>query len=131
MDIINFFSSVASLILAIISIWLSLYFYSKSKDTEKHVDEALTEIKTHAGTLERLTGKWMDRFTRYVTTPQPMDAATEKLIDVIKASNSQGNAQTGISEPIEDQILMYKEEIKPQFVKANITKPKKERINNK
>ena len=128
MEIINIFSSLASLILAVISIWLSLYFYAKSKDTEKNVNEALTEIKTHAGTLERLTGKWMDRFTRYVTTPQPVDPLSEKMLEVIKESHVQGNKQTGIDESIEDETLMYKEENVPQFVKANMEKSKKRKV---
>lgn len=83
LDIINLISSLASLILSVIAIWLALYFYHKSKDTEKEVNETLTEIKTHTGTLERLTGKWMDRFTRYVTTPQRVDEMQERLLQII------------------------------------------------
>lgn len=125
LSLINLISSLTSLILAVLSICLSLYFYNKSKDTETNVKIYLEEIKTQVATLERLTGKWMDRFTRYVTTPQPIDAMSEHLLEFIKQSSSQGNKQTGMTEPDEKETLMYKEEEKPQFVMTNPTKAKK------
>lgn len=73
----------------------------------------------------------MDRLTRFVTTPQPMDPTSEKLIDVLKATSLQGNNQTGTTEVKEDQPLMYKEEEKPQFVGANITKKRTRKVNVK
>jgi len=82
-DIINLVSSLASLILSVIAIWLALYFYKSSKSTESEVKTTLTEIKTHTGALERLTGKWMDRFTRFVTSPQPVDEMQERLLQII------------------------------------------------
>jgi hypothetical protein len=127
LDIINLTSSLASLLLSIIAIWLSLYFFIQSKNTEKNVNEALTEIKTHTGTLERLTGKWMERLTRFVTSPQPMDAAAEKLLDTLGTVFRQGNKQIGTVEVTDEQPLLYKEEEAPQFVKPNVVSVQKKK----
>lgn len=35
LDIISLVTSLASVVMSIIAIWLALYFYDKSKDTEK------------------------------------------------------------------------------------------------
>lgn len=86
LELASLMASIASIILAVIAIWLALYFYHKSKQTEKIVALDLTEIKTQAGTLERLTGRWMDRFTRYAVNPKPADETTTLLMSIVERS---------------------------------------------
>jgi hypothetical protein len=127
-SILSFIASIVSLILSIVAIFLSAYFYTQAKNTEKAVSEALIEIKTQTGNLDKLTGKLLDRLTRFVTSPQPMDATQEKLLEMIRDKIVlQGTDRTGIVENREVEPLMYKEEMKPQFVKADAVKPKKGR----
>lgn len=106
-DAVNLIGSLASLILSVIAIWLALYFYNSSKNTEKEVNSTLTEIKTHTGALERLTGKWMDRFIRNATTPQPVDELQRMLLEIItvrvnssvsELPNPQGETKTQLTE---------------------------------
>jgi hypothetical protein len=70
--LIGLLASVASLILAVIAIWLSLYFYSKSKDTETEVRVVLGQIKQQTESLERLSARQLMRLTRAVTEPRPL-----------------------------------------------------------
>ena len=128
-DLINLISSIASLILSVIAIWLSLYFYKESKNNEKNLNNTLSEIKTHTGVLEKLTGKWIDRLTRFVTSPQPMDSAAERLLATIEKMSLQGNKEIGTIEAPEEQPLMYKEEEVPQFTKAITSKAQKKSTN--
>lgn len=124
---ISIIGSFVSLILSVVAIFLSAYFYTQTKNTEKSVNEALAEIKTQTANLDKLTGKLLDRLTRFVTTPQPMDATQAQLLDIINKLTLQGTDKTGMIEKKEPEPLMYKEEQKQEFVKASITKSKKKR----
>ena len=64
-------SNITSVILAILAIALAIYFYVKSKDTEREVSTALAKIETQADALQKLSGRYMDRLTKYVTETQP------------------------------------------------------------
>lgn len=99
-DIINLISSIASLILSVVAIALSLYFYDKSKQTEKEVGILLVAIRTQTTSLENLTGKWMDRLTRYATSPKAADEITVLMMEIIKASSVQ-NITSQLSSPDE------------------------------
>ncbi len=83
-EVINLISSIASLILSVVAIWLSLYFYNQSKQTENTVSVSLESIKTQTTSLERLTARWMDRLTKYVTDSRPADETTMLLMSFIK-----------------------------------------------
>lgn len=78
-------SSMTSLILAILAICLSIYFFVRGKDTEKAVSSSLAKIETQADTLQRLNARWMDRLTRYVTEERksPSDDAVSQLITIL------------------------------------------------
>ncbi len=73
MDVLNIAVGLTSLVLGGFAIFLSVYFYTKAKDTEKDTAKTLEGIKAQTETLQRLTGRWMDRFTRYATEPHPAD----------------------------------------------------------
>lgn len=69
-------SSIVSTILGVGAVALSLYFFVASKRTEKEVASALTKIQTQTEMLQKLTGKQLDRLTRFVTTER-QDPTTE------------------------------------------------------
>lgn len=69
-------SSIVSTILAIGAIALSLYFFVASKRTEREAAAALMKIETQTEMLQKLTGKQLDRLTRFVTTER-QDPTTE------------------------------------------------------
>lgn len=82
-DILNTAVSLTSLILGGFAIWLSWVFYSKAKDTEKQTAVTLEAIKAQSDTLQRLTGRWMDRLTRYATEPRPADEGLMMLVNTM------------------------------------------------
>lgn len=72
-DVINLISSLASLILAIVAIWLSLHFYDKAKQSEKQTEVNVNEIKTQTKTLTDISSRLLDKYTDYATRPKAAD----------------------------------------------------------
>lgn len=98
-DLINLIAGVASLILSVLAIWLSLYFYKESKATEKNVGEMLSSIKAQTDALQKLTGRWMDRLTRYATESHPNTEETiTQLISFVKEYPTQYVTALNISQ---------------------------------
>lgn len=99
-DIINLIAPIASLILAILAISLSLYFYNKSKDAEKNSEINVGEIKTQTKSLNQLATRMLDKFTDYATKPKAVDESflilanlySKTVPDVGGALNSQSGA---------------------------------------
>ena len=60
-------SSIVSIILAIVAIGLAVYFFVVGRNTETRVGSSLTKIETQAEMLQRLTGRQLDRLTKFVT----------------------------------------------------------------
>src|SRR5262245_9741121 len=79
-------SSVASLIIAVLAMWFAFYVYDKGKATDQSITNSLAKIEAQAESLQKLSGKWMDRLTKYVTTdrpPGPLDHELPNLIAVL------------------------------------------------
>jgi hypothetical protein len=83
MDIFNTVVGATSLILGGFAIWLSLHFYERSKESEKQVALLLEGIRTQTDSLQKLTGRWMDRFTRHATEPKPVDEGLMALVSAV------------------------------------------------
>ncbi len=77
-------ASVASVIVAVVAIFLAAYFYTQSKNTELNAGRALTKIETQTEALQKLTARWMDRLTKYVTEPKPVDENLSLLVSALK-----------------------------------------------
>lgn len=116
--IINLASALLSVALAIIAIWLSIYFYTKGKDTEKETSSALAAIKAQSEALQKLTGRWMDRFTRHATEPKPLDEGLLSLVNAVanlptliitqlKPQPDTATQETLIAENINCYVLLY------------------------
>jgi len=69
-------SLVVSFVFGGFAIWLSLYFYTKAKDTDKAVSNSLEAIRAQSDALQRLTARWMDRFSP-APARQPRCAAAD------------------------------------------------------
>ena len=83
MDAFNIAVGLMSLVLGGFSIWLSLHFYEKAKEAEKQTALTLEGIRTQAESLQKLTGRWMDRFTRHATEPRPADEGLMALVSAV------------------------------------------------
>jgi hypothetical protein len=85
MEAASIVASIVSCIMALVAIAMSVYFYTQSKNTETVVKASLEGIRTQTDALQKLTGRWMDRLTRYVTTPQEPTIETQhQLLIAIK-----------------------------------------------
>jgi len=80
MEIASIVASIVSVILGLLAIALSLYFYTQAKGVETNVQLALEAIKTQTNTLQSLSTRYLDRLTKYVTTPRDDSAQTAELI---------------------------------------------------
>jgi hypothetical protein len=53
------------------------------KEAEKQTAVTLEAIKAQSDALQRLTGRWMDRLTRYATEPRPADEGLMMLVNTM------------------------------------------------
>ena len=83
LSILNTVVGLTSLLMGGFAIWLSLHMYEKAKGAETESAKALEAIKTQSEALQRLTGRWMDRFTRHATSPRPADEGLMQLVQVV------------------------------------------------
>ena len=79
MEIASIVGSIVSVIVGLVAISLAVYFYTQSKDTEGNVSTALASIQAQTEALQKLTGRWMDRLTRYATEARPSEEALVQL----------------------------------------------------
>jgi len=82
-DLLNASVGVVSLILGAFAIALSVYFFVKAKESEKEAAKTLEAIRAQTDALQRLTGRWMDRLTRYATEPRPADEGLMMLVNTM------------------------------------------------
>jgi hypothetical protein len=67
LETISIAAGIASLVLSILAISLSAYFYTQTKNTEKDVAGLLEGIRAQTDALQRIVGRQMDRLIRGVT----------------------------------------------------------------
>ena len=75
-------ASVVSVVVSVLAIALAIYFFVSAKTVEKAVSNSLIKIETQAETLQRISGRQLDRLTRYVVdqkTKAP-DPQVEQLL---------------------------------------------------
>ncbi len=96
-------ASIASIILAVVAVILSVYFYTQAKNSEKEVTKSLSKIEAQADTLSKITGKQLDRLTKHATERRTSenDPDIRAFID-LATSMTQGLTQTSqeqVSQP--------------------------------
>ena len=83
LTIINTSVGLMSLVLGLFAIGISIYFYNRAKESEKAAATALEAIRSQSEMLQKLTGRWMDRFTRHAVEPKPADEGLLQLVQVV------------------------------------------------
>lgn len=80
MDITSFATSIASLVFAIMAIWLSIYFFKMSSSASNEIKRASDDISSSVNKLEELFNKmYSDTFTMLKDTVSDM----RKIIIII------------------------------------------------
>jgi hypothetical protein len=70
LEVTSIISGIVGVILSLVAIWLSLYFYTQAKGSEARVENALTGIKAQTEALKALSSRQLDRLTKYATAPR-------------------------------------------------------------
>jgi len=63
-------ASIVGAILAVVAIAQAVYFYTQTKGSEARVENALTGIKEQTEALKAISGRQLDRLTKYATAPR-------------------------------------------------------------
>lgn len=83
MEEVSIAASVTSIIVAAVAVMLAAYFFNQAKNTERDVAVSLSKIETQGDSLQKLTGRWMDRLTKYATEAKPPDETVLMLVKTI------------------------------------------------
>jgi hypothetical protein len=87
MEIASIVASFVSLIIGILAGWLSIHFYNKQKDDASRVEVALASIREQTNALQAVSATFLDRLTKYVTTPvkhPPQPDPSRLVIDTLR-----------------------------------------------
>ena len=74
LEVINTAGSLTGIIIGILAIVLSIWFFILAKNSESETKKALEGIRVQTEALQRLAGRWLDRFTKHLVEEKPMDA---------------------------------------------------------
>ncbi len=118
MEVASIIASIVSVIVGFVAIALAAYFYTQSKNIEREVSNALASIQAQTDALQKLTGRWMDRLTRYATESRPSEDTLMHIARVIgeiptniasqlRAPAADATAQALLSEVIAVYIATY------------------------
>jgi hypothetical protein len=84
-EVVSLVAGLVSVILGIIAIGISVYFYTQAKDTEREVSGALEGIRAQTDALQKIVGRQMGQLIRGVTEQQPHDfTLVQQMIGAIK-----------------------------------------------
>jgi len=82
-DWVTLVGAIASLILAVIAIWLAIHFFVNSKRSENEVSNLLSKLEAQTQILAKVTGKMLDKYVTYSTQPKQADETTILLMQLI------------------------------------------------
>jgi hypothetical protein len=86
LNLLSIISSIFSVSLAILALWLSFRFFFSTNKSEKEASSLLAEIRTQTNLIQRVTGKMLDKYVTWSTTPQPDQ--TEVLLKFLTYSST-------------------------------------------
>ena len=115
LNLTNSISSVVSIVLALLAIGLSVYFFVQSRNVQENVRTALAEITTQAGVLQKISFKQLDRLTRFVTERPDQQQDQQQLNRFLDATETISNVfqenlnhhQEGIQKLVAETITCY------------------------
>lgn len=87
-DWIALLSGIASLVLAVLAIWLAVRFFISSKSAEKEVSNLLSKLEAQTQLLSKVNGKMLDKYVTYSTQPRQADETTILLTQLISGATS-------------------------------------------
>ena len=99
LDLISLAGSIASLILAVLSIWLALYFFIKSKNAESNTSNLLVRVEGQVGLMSKVTSRMLERYVRYSTSPKPSDELLPTVLKEFMKNTSIDHEQSVNSVP--------------------------------
>jgi hypothetical protein len=73
-------SSIVAILLGVLAILLSVYFFVVGRRTEREASNSLAKIETQADMLQKLAGRQLDRLTRFVTEDRPRGRPPDSAI---------------------------------------------------
>lgn len=85
---------ICTVLLGVLAIWLSLYLYTRAKETEKAVDSSLAAIKQQTDSLQKLTAKQMDRLIGVVAEKPELEEQRTLIIELFKVIQKPAFAET-------------------------------------
>lgn len=87
----NIGGNIASLVLSVLAMVLSIWFFVLAKNSESETKRALEGIRTQTDALQKLAGRWLDRFTKHLIDDRPFDSSLEivKVVSEIPEKISQ------------------------------------------
>ena len=84
LDILNVAAALASIVLAVVAIGLAVYFYVKGRDSESRASSVLSQMQSQVGTLDKLSGKMLDRLTKASIDARPEQEAILAIISTLR-----------------------------------------------
>jgi hypothetical protein len=116
-DILNTVVGLTSLLMGGLAIWLSLHMYEKAKESETETAKTLEAIRAQSEALQRLTGRWMDRFTRHATSPRPADEGLMQLVQVVASLPNTILATVDVARhPSQQNVQQLQQEIAASYI---------------
>jgi predicted PurR-regulated permease PerM len=103
LDVVNVAAALASIVLAVVAIGLAVYFYVKGRVSEGQASSVLSQIQNQIGTLDKLSGKMLDRLTRASIESRPEQEAILTIISALRqipeslANGPRGSVAQGVS----------------------------------
>jgi hypothetical protein len=106
LDWIAIISSIASLILAVLSIWLALHFYSKAKEAESSVAQLLIKLDTQTNLIHKVTSRMLDKYVTFSTSPKAPDESWLLMAQIVQSSLSQGLPNNSATESEDRETIL-------------------------
>jgi hypothetical protein len=103
LDIINLAAALASIVLAVVAVGVAVSFYVRGRVSEGRASSVLSQMQTQVGTLDKLSGKMLDRLTRVSIESRPEQEAILTIISALRqipeslANGPRGSVAQGVS----------------------------------
>src|SRR5262245_56185447 len=108
LGVVGVSAGIVSIALAGVAIWLSLYFYNQAKGAEGAVSTALADIRAQTATLERITGRQLDRLTKFATQGRSEDPQFAEIMVIFRQLTAAALAPpqpAQLRDPVPDHVV--------------------------
>ncbi len=77
---VSFAVGIMALIVSVVGIVIPILFYIRGRDSEQAIKTTLAKIETSSATLEKVTNRTLDRYTRYFTEERHQTTPEQQAI---------------------------------------------------